>query len=91
MDPALLIPTPDAIPVSWGWFQLLLLLTFFLHILLMNVMFGSAFIALVSHLRRNGGSNPCTAEISQNDRFSTKKRGNSPFYWVFWRKAKKRL
>jgi len=65
MDPALLIPTPDAIPVSWGWFQLLLLPTFFLHILLMNVMFGSAFIALVSHLNGKGGGNPCTAEISQ--------------------------
>ena len=33
MDPALLIPSPDAIPAPWGWFQALLLLTFFCHIL----------------------------------------------------------
>jgi hypothetical protein len=65
MDPALLIPTPDAIPVAWGWFQLLLLLTLFCHILLMNVMVGTTFIALINHLGCNGGSTPCTAEISQ--------------------------
>ncbi len=65
MDPALLIPTAEAIPVSWGWFQLFLLLTFFLHILLMNVMFGSAFIALVSHCSRSRSAPPCTAAIAQ--------------------------
>jgi len=65
MHPAALIPTPDALPVAWGWFQLLLLPTFFLHILLMNVMFGSAFIALVSHLRAPAEARPCTLEISQ--------------------------
>jgi hypothetical protein len=66
MDPAPLIPTPDAIPVAWGWFQLLLLPTFFLHILLMNAMAGSVFIALISHCRRDGGVTPCTIEISRN-------------------------
>jgi hypothetical protein len=25
MDPAALIPSPDAIPVAWGWFELFLL------------------------------------------------------------------
>lgn len=65
MHPAALIPTPDALPVAWGWFQLLLLPTFFLHILLMNVMLGAAFIALVSHLRAPADVTPCTAEISQ--------------------------
>jgi hypothetical protein len=65
MHPAALIPTPEALPVAWGWFQLLLLPTFFLHILLMNVMFGAAFIALVSHLRAPADTTPCTAEISQ--------------------------
>lgn len=66
MDPAALVPTPDTLPVAWGWFQLLLLLTFYFHILLMNVMFGSAFIALVGHFRRDGGVTSCTAAISQN-------------------------
>ena len=63
MDPAALIPTPDALPVPWGWFQLFLLLTFFFHILLMNVMFGTTFIALANHFRR-GVSAPCTETVS---------------------------
>ena len=45
MDAASLIPIPDAIPVSWPWLQFLLLFTFTLHLLFMNVMLGSAFIA----------------------------------------------
>ncbi|WP_028585912.1 hypothetical protein [Desulfogranum mediterraneum] len=65
MDPATLIPTPDVIPVHWGWFQLLLLVTFFMHILLMNVMVGTAFIAAVSHFYRDGGSSPATTAISE--------------------------
>jgi len=65
MDPAALIPIPDAIPVHWGWFQLLLSLTFFLHILLMNVMFGTTFIALVNHVRGDSASSPCTEAISR--------------------------
>ncbi|MDX9834030.1 MAG: hypothetical protein RBT36_02300 [Desulfobulbus sp.] len=56
MDPALLIPVPDAIPVPWGWFQALLLLTFFCHILLMNMMLGTAWIALASHFSKGGGT-----------------------------------
>nr|WP_321466385.1 hypothetical protein [uncultured Desulfobulbus sp.] len=65
MDPAALLPTPDSIPAPWGWFQALLLLTFLLHIVLMNAMFGSAFIALVSHFRRGGTSSPCSESVSQ--------------------------
>lgn len=64
MDPAALIPIPDALPVAWGWFQFFLLLTFFVHIVLMNAMFGIAFIALVSHLR-GGASTACTETVSQ--------------------------
>ncbi len=52
MVPVTLIPTPDAIPVHWGWFQLLLLLTFFIHILLMNIMIGTIMIACLRHLRK---------------------------------------
>lgn len=44
---AILIPTPDTIPVAWGWFQLLLLLTFPLHLLAMNAMLGGLAVAIV--------------------------------------------
>ena len=51
MDPALLIPTPDTIPAPWGWFQFFLILTFFVHLIFMNAMIGSAAITLVRELR----------------------------------------
>jgi hypothetical protein len=46
-----LVPSPDTIPVPWGYFQFLLMLTFALHLLLMNALVGSTGIALYSHLR----------------------------------------
>lgn len=51
MNPAALIPTPDAISVPWGWFYVLLMLTFLLHILVMNAMLGGGIIALISAFR----------------------------------------
>lgn len=45
------LPTPDSIPVAWGWFQFLLLLTFPLHLLAMNAMVGSTGIALIQHFK----------------------------------------
>ena len=56
MDPAALVPTPDTIPVAWGWFQFLLMLTFVLHLLLMNAMLGGAIIALATHIAKPEGS-----------------------------------
>jgi hypothetical protein len=53
MDPAGLIPLPDTIPVHWGWFKLLLILTFVLHILLMNLMLGGSLLLLFRR-RREG-------------------------------------
>lgn len=50
MDP-LIIPQPDTIPVSWGWFQFLLLLTFPLHLLAMNAMLGGLAIGIIQHLK----------------------------------------
>lgn len=52
----LIIPHPDSIPVSWGWFQFLLLLTFPLHLLAMNAMLGGLAIGVVQHIR--GGALP---------------------------------
>lgn len=54
MDPKLLVPAPDTIPVPWGWFDLLLHVTFVAHLLLMNTVVGGAAIALVSHLKGRG-------------------------------------
>ncbi|MCL7487169.1 MAG: hypothetical protein M8357_03200 [Desulfobulbaceae bacterium] len=64
MDPSALIPTPDTLPVSWGWFELLLIITLFLHIILMNVMLGTGIIALVNHFRGGPDSEPLTREIA---------------------------
>jgi len=50
MDPTTLVPAPDAIPVPWGWFYILLMLTFLLHLLFMNAMLGGGIIALLSSL-----------------------------------------
>lgn len=50
MSPAGLIPPPDAIPVSWGWLESLLVLTFTAHILLMNAVAGGAFVCAVRSL-----------------------------------------
>lgn len=47
----LIIPQADMIPVSWGWFQFLLLLTFPLHLLAMNAMLGGLAIGIVQHIR----------------------------------------
>lgn len=50
MNPADLIPTPDAIPVHWMWFKGLLLLTFVLHILVMNALLGGVLITFWSRV-----------------------------------------
>ena len=51
MNPAQLIPAADAIPTHWGWFYLLLIVTFLLHILVMNAMLGGGIIALIGSLK----------------------------------------
>ncbi len=64
MNPAALIPTPDAIPVPWGWFYILLMVTFLLHILVMNAMLGGGIIALISALRPGQQNTLLTKELS---------------------------
>jgi hypothetical protein len=60
-----LIPVPDTIPVAPLWFEILLLLTFILHIVVMNTMLGSAIIVLVSSFRKNLKSNDLRRDISR--------------------------
>lgn len=40
------IPAPDTLPVHWLWFQGLLVLTFLLHLILMNLALGGTLIAI---------------------------------------------
>lgn len=47
-----IIPIPDSIPVHWLWFQVLLLVTFILHLILMNLMLGGSLIALWENIFR---------------------------------------
>jgi len=50
MNPASLIPSPDPLQVPWGWFQILLSITFLLHLLVMNIMLGWSIIACTNHV-----------------------------------------
>lgn len=54
MAPDTLIPQPDTLQIGWGWFQLLLSVTFVLHLLLMNALFGGAVVTLLGGLRKRG-------------------------------------
>ncbi len=49
MTAAQLIPTPDVLQVPWGWFQVLLTVTFFLHLLVMNILLGCSLITFFRH------------------------------------------
>lgn len=64
MNPSALIPAPDPLQVPWGWFQALLTLTLFLHILVMNVMFGTAVIAFVNLFRSAGETDSLARDVS---------------------------
>lgn len=41
-----IIPSPETIPVHWFWFQVLLVITFVLHLILMNLMLGGSLLVL---------------------------------------------
>ncbi|PLW99060.1 MAG: hypothetical protein C0593_04165 [Marinilabiliales bacterium] len=45
------IPQADHIPVGWGWFEVLLILTFVLHLILMNFIVGGSLIAVWETIR----------------------------------------
>jgi hypothetical protein len=64
MTPVDLIPAADAIPVHWGWFKVLLILTFTIHILLMNAMLGSGIIAFASRLTSDRTTRDLQKDVS---------------------------
>lgn len=51
MDPATLIPSPEAIPLTANWLRWLLLITFLLHLLAMNLLLGGSIMALAHSLK----------------------------------------
>ena len=44
------IPAPEALPVHWLWFQVLLVITFLLHLILMNLVLGGSLLAIWDNL-----------------------------------------
>lgn len=40
------LPTPDTIPVHWFWFEVLLILTFFIHMILVNFILGGSLLTI---------------------------------------------
>lgn len=51
-----LIPTADTIPVNWWWFQILLLFTFLIHLVLMNFILGGSLLAIWDLVRKKDPS-----------------------------------
>ncbi len=66
MDPASLIPEAAAIPMQPWLLQVLLVLTFALHLLLMNIVVGGSVVALVEELRnrKQTAGTPVGRELS---------------------------
>lgn len=62
---ASMIPIPDSIPAAWGYFQFFLLLTFPLHLLLMNALLGSAVLALHGHVKGQPESRAMAYELAK--------------------------
>lgn len=46
-----IIPTADTIPVHWLWFEVLLIFTFFIHMILMNFLLGGSLLTVWDLLR----------------------------------------
>ncbi|MEW6595360.1 MAG: hypothetical protein AB1413_10880 [Thermodesulfobacteriota bacterium] len=85
MDPAALIPSPDPLQVPWGWFQFLLLLTFFLHIMVMNIMIGCGVITLVKQLASPAKSHALCRDLSTKITYAvafTVNFGVAPFLFL---------
>jgi hypothetical protein len=58
------IPRPDTLQVGWGWFQVLLTVTFIAHLLLMNAMFGGAVVTLLGANRSRMDGEPAARDMA---------------------------
>ena len=66
-----IIPTADTIPVHWLWFQVLLIVTFFIHMILMNFLLGGSLLTVWDLLRgklekNSTGSIPTLVALTVN-------------------------
>ena len=66
-----IIPTADAIPVHWLWFEVLLIFTFFIHMILMNFILGGSLLTVWDMLRgklekKASGSIPTLIALTVN-------------------------
>lgn len=65
------LPSPDKIPVNWLWFQILLLITFLIHVILMNFILGGSILTLWDlyrgkKIRRDANSIPTLIALTIN-------------------------
>jgi len=66
-----IIPTADSIPVHWLWFEVLLIVTFSIHMILMNFMLGGSLLTVWDMLtgkleKRASGSIPTLVALTVN-------------------------
>jgi len=66
-----IIPTADTIPVHWLWFQVLLIFTFFIHMILMNLLLGGSLLTVWDLFtgkleKRTSGSIPTLVALTVN-------------------------
>ena len=66
-----IIPTADSIPVHWLWFQVLLIVTFFIHMILMNFLLGGSLLTVWDLLtgkleKKASGSIPTLVALTVN-------------------------
>jgi len=85
METSLLIPNTSPIQVDWSILTVLLLLTFLVHLWIMNVMLGTGFIALIRHLRKDDVKSDLSQNIASNLPFTiafTINFGVAPFLFL---------
>lgn len=66
-----IIPTADTIPVHWLWFQVLLIFTFFIHMILMNFLLGGSLLTVWDIFtgkleKKSSGSIPTLVALTVN-------------------------
>ena len=65
MDPASLIPRIGVINLPWGWYEVLMVATFVLHILLMNTVLGAGIITLVHTVTGMDRKSPMAHDVAR--------------------------